>query len=151
MRLEEALKTTKFSSQKHKAGLNILYTAWWIKSLVSKELKTAGLTNEQFNVLRILKGKHPEVMCVKEVGCRMIEPSSNVPRITDRLVSKKYVERATSAIDKRETVISLTDKGIEILAVATEKVDALFNSTVLLTEDGLLQLNSILEEIRKKQ
>ena len=91
MKLEEALQMNTFPSQKQKAGLNLLYTAWWLKSLISKELKEVGITHEQYNVLRILKGKHPEKMCVKDIGCRMIERSSNVPRIIDRLVAKKYV------------------------------------------------------------
>ena len=98
VKLEEALKMAKFSSEKHKAGLNLLYTAWWLKTMVSKELKTVGLTHEQYNVLRILRGKHSEAMCVKDIGCRMIERNSNVPRIVDRLVAKKYVVRSTSEI-----------------------------------------------------
>src|ERR1044071_3781492 len=104
VKLEEAIKTNKFSSQKHKAALNLLYTAWWLKTSISRELKTIGLTHEQYNVLRILKGKHPEEMCVRDIGSRMIERNSNVPRIIDRLVSKKLVDRSASSIDKRETV-----------------------------------------------
>ena len=99
----------------HKAGLNILYTAWWLKTMMSKELKEYGLTHEQYNVLRILKGRHPEQICVKEIACRMIEKSSNVPRIIDRLEIKKLVKRTSSNSDKRETVIVLTQAGINIL------------------------------------
>lgn len=151
MKLEEALKTNKFSSQKHKAGLNLLYTAWWLKTLISKELKTAGLTQEQYNVLRILKGKYPETMCVKDIGNRMIEPNSNVPRIVDRLVSKKYVDRSTSEIDKRETAITLTNIGLDILHVATKKVDDLFKTAVVIKEDDAVKLNALLESIRQKE
>src|SRR4051812_4344059 len=107
VKLEEVLKMTRFSSQKHKAGLNILYTCWWLKTIISKELKSLGLTHEQYNVLRILKGTHPEAMCVRDIGSRMIERNSNVPRIIDRLVAKEYVNRSTSEVDKRETVIRL--------------------------------------------
>ena len=85
-----------------KAGLNILYTAWWLKTVTSKELKEFGLTHEQYNVLRILKGRHPEQLCVKNIACRMIEKNSNVPRIIDRLELKKLVKRATSAEDKEK-------------------------------------------------
>jgi len=151
VKLEEALKTNKFSSEKHKAGLNLLYTAWWFKTLISKELKIAGLTHEQYNVLRILKGRHPEALCVKDIGSRMIEQNSNVPRIIARLVSKKFVSRTTSAIDKRETVITLTENGINILSVANEKVDTLLNSSVSMDENDAIKLNIILESIRKKK
>lgn len=142
---------TKFSSQKHKAGLNILYTAWWLKTMVSKELKPAGLTHEQYNVLRILKGKHPEAMCVKDIGCRMIERNSNVPRIVDRLVAKKYVGRSTSEIDKRETVITLTNIGLDILQASTKKIDGLFNNSINILEEDALKLNTLLENLRRKE
>ena len=85
MKLEQAIQSEKFETQVQKAGLNVLYTAWWLKTIVSKELKEFGLTHEQYNVLRILKGKYPELMCVRDIGNRMIEKSSNVPRIIDRL------------------------------------------------------------------
>mgnify|MGYP007028601228 CR=1 FL=1 len=60
VKLEQAIQSTKFKSETHKAGLNILYTAWWLKTSFSQALKEYGLTHEQYNVLRILKGKHPE-------------------------------------------------------------------------------------------
>ncbi len=151
VKLEEALKMTRFSSQKHKAGLNLMYTAWWLKTMISKELKIAGLTHEQYNVLRILKGKHPEAMCVKDIGCRMIEKNSNVPRIIDRLVAKKWVGRSTSEIDKRETVITLISTGLDMLQVATKKVEGLFDNSVILTEDDAMQLNTLLETMREKE
>ena len=151
MKLEEALKMTKFNSPKHKAGLNILYTAWWLKTQVSQELKNFGLTHEQYNVLRILKGKQPEAICVKDIANRMIERNSNVPRIVDRLVAKKYVERSTSEIDKRETVIKLTDSGIEILLAANQKVNKLFLSSVNLDEEEAIQINDLLEKMRENE
>lgn len=151
VKLEEAIKTNKFSSEIQKAGLNILYTAWWLKTLISRELKPFGLTSEQYNVMRILKGSHPENMCVKDIGGRMIERNSNVPRIIDRLVSKKLVIRSTSQLDKRETVITLTPAGIDILQLANQKVDALFTGIVELKEDDANQLNLLLEHLRMNE
>ena len=60
VKLEQAIQSTKFKDEVHKAILNTLYTAWWLKTVMSKELKEFGLTHEQYNVLRILKGKYPE-------------------------------------------------------------------------------------------
>ena len=148
MKLEEAIKSNKFRNEVHKAGLNILYTAWWLKTMMSKELKEYGLTHEQYNVLRILKGKHPEQICVKEIACRMIEKSSNVPRIIDRLETKKLVKRTSSDSDKRETVIVLTPAGINILQHSTERVNKLMDKTIVIDEKKAAVLNNILEEIR---
>ena len=128
-----------------------MYTAWWIKTMVSKQLKPLGLTGEQYNVLRILKGKHPEQMCVRDIGCRMIEKSSNVPRIIDRLELKKLVTRSTSMVDKRETVITITPAGMDTLKLATAKVDDLFGRTVEITETEAAQLNQLLEKMRTSE
>lgn len=140
-----------FKNETHKAGLNILYTAWWLKTLMSKELKSFGLTHEQYNVLRILKGKSPEEMCVKDIACRMIEKSSNVPRIIDRLVIKKLVRRSNDANDKRHTVMSLTEAGLNILELSTQKINQVFEKTILMNEGSAAELNNLLELIREKE
>jgi DNA-binding MarR family transcriptional regulator len=151
VKLEQAIKSNKFRNEVHKAGLNILYTAWWLKTVMSKELKEYGLTHEQYNVLRILKGKHPEQICVKEIACRMIEKSSNVPRIIDRLEIKKLVKRTSSASDKRETVIVLTQAGINILQHSTDRINNIMDTTFLIDETKAKTLNNILEEVRKNE
>lgn len=151
VKLEEAIKSNKFRSEVHKAGLNILYTAWWLKTIMSRELKEYGLTHEQYNVLRILKGKHPEQMCIRDIACRMIEKSSNVPRIVDRLEVKKLVKRNTSAEDKRETVITLTPAGLNMLEITTGKVNNLLEENVMMDEECAAQLNKLLEKVREKE
>jgi DNA-binding MarR family transcriptional regulator len=148
VKLEKAIQSTKFKSEVQKAGLNILYTAWWLKTVMSREMKEFGLTHEQYNVLRILKGKYPEQMCVRDIACRMIEKNSNVPRIIDRLELKKLVKRATSEIDKRETVITLTQSGITILDATTVMVDKLLKELMTINEKDAGQLNHLLEKVR---
>lgn len=151
MKLEQAIQSTKFKNEVHKAGLNILYTAWWLKTVMSRELKEFGLTHEQYNVLRILKGKYPDQMCVRDIACRMIEKSSNVPRIIDRLEIKKLVKRSTSALDKRETVITLTQAGITILEASTVVLNRVMDEMMLVNEAEALDLNSLLEKVRSNE
>lgn len=151
MKLEQAIQSTRFKNEVHKAGLNILYTAWWLKTVMSRELKEFGLTHEQYNVLRILKGKHPELICVKDIACRMIEKNSNVPRIIDRLEIKKLVKRATSEADKRETVISLTQSGIAVLEASTQRINAIFDEVMVINEEEALSINQLLEKVREKE
>lgn len=151
MKLEQAIQSEKFETQVQKAGLNVLYTAWWLKTLVSKELKVFGLTHEQYNVLRILKGKYPEVMCVRDIGNRMIEKNSNVPRIIDRLELKNFAERSTSLVDKRETVITITETGIKTLNLVSKKIQPMFLNTISLSEEEALELSQLLEKMRQKE
>lgn len=148
MKLEEAIQTNKFKSEVHKASINLLYSAWWIKTILTKELKEYGLTHEQYNVLRILKGKHPESLCVKDIAGRMIEKNSNVPRIIDRLVIKKLVKRGTSAQDRRETNITLTGAGLSILESSTQEVNKTINGQLNLNEEEAEQLNRLVEKMR---
>lgn len=151
MKLEQAIQSTKFKNEVHKAGLNILYTAWWLKTVMSRELKEFGLTHEQYNVLRILKGKYPDQMCVRDIACRMIEKSSNVPRIIDRLEIKKLVKRSTSALDKRETVITLTQAGITLLEASTVVLNRVMDEMMLVNETEALDLNNLLEKVRSNE
>lgn len=151
VKLEQAIQSTKFKNEVHKAGLNILYTAWWLKTVMSRELKEFGLTHEQYNVLRILKGKYPDQMCVRDIACRMIEKSSNVPRIIDRLEIKKLVKRSTSAQDKRETVITLTQAGITILEASTVVLNRVMDEMMLVNEAEALDLNNLLEKVRSNE
>ena len=151
VKLEQAIQSEKFETQVQKAGLNVLYTAWWLKTLVSKELKVFGLTHEQYNVLRILKGKYPELMCVRDIGNRMIEKNSNVPRIIDRLERKKFAERSTSLVDKRETVITITETGLKTLNLVSKKIQPMFLNTISLSEEEALELSQLLEKMRQKE
>ena len=151
VKLEEALKSTKFKNEVQKAGLNVLYTAWWLKTLSSKELKIFDLTHEQYNVLRILKGKHPEKMCVKDIASRMIEKNSNVPRIIDRLENKNLIMRGQGEVDGRQTVMSLTENGIKVLENATIALNTVWDNTISISNSDANSLNELLEKLRIKE
>jgi DNA-binding MarR family transcriptional regulator len=79
----------------------------------------------------------------------MVEKSSNVPRIVDRLVAKKLVKRHQSKEDKRETLIVLTEKGIDITQKARELVDGHTSKSVNLSEEEASTLNMLLEKLRE--
>ena len=149
MRLEDEISNPKFNSEVHKATINLLFTAHWLRTRISSNLKKLDLTPEQFNIMRILKGKHPQKMCVKDLGQRMIEKSSNVPRILDRLERKGLVKRNQSAEDKRETETSLTEKGLVLLQQANDHVKANENKLMNLDEATAAKLNEILESVRE--
>lgn len=89
-------------------------------------------------------------MCVKDIAGRMIEKSSNVPRIMDKLALKKMIKRSTSDEDARHTLIQLTPAGILILEEATRQVDAIFNEQIGINEEEAQTLNELLEKMREK-
>ncbi len=148
MKIEQELQTANFRSEQHKASLNIMFTAYLIHRSVASALKPYGVTPEQYNVLRILKGRFPESMCVRDIAGRMIERSSNVPRILDRLENKGYVKRERSEADGRETLVSLTSDGgqfLEKLIAALERQEL----TLPITDAEAWTLNELLDKCRE--
>jgi DNA-binding MarR family transcriptional regulator len=148
MRIEEALKTNRFRSEPHKAILNLLYSAYWFNDNFNQMLKPFDITQEQFNVLRILRGSLPNSLCVRDIASRMIEKSSNVPRILDRLARKEYIIRQQSDGDKRETNIVITQKALNLLKKTDAVVTEGENNLINLTDEEALLLNELLEKIR---
>ena len=146
--LEQDIKQKSFANEQVKANLNVLYTANWIYNKISSFLKPYNLTNEQFNVLRILRGSHPKSMCQKDILSRMIAPNSNVTLIITKLKTKKYIKVLQSEKDKREYVINITKEGLVILKEMDkilEQQKANFNN---LSDSEAFHLNALLDKIR---
>ncbi len=146
--LEEALKQQKFPNEQLKANLNLLYTANWLYNKISAELKPFQITHEQFNVLRILKGSHPESMCQKDILSRMIAPSSNVTLLVKKLVDKKLIRVLQSAKDKREYVITITKTGLTLLNDIELSFKNSKKSYSTLSASESFHLNALLEKLR---
>lgn len=147
MKLEDAIKTTGFKSQRHKAVVNLMFTAYQVKSRIAQLLKNYALTPEQYNVLRILKGSHPTPLCVRDIASRLIERNSNVPRIADRLELKKLVKRSVSPADRRETLMQITPAGLNLLAMVNQAMDEQEQQVANLTEEQAASLNQLLEDL----
>ena len=150
MKLEDEIKTTKFQNEVHKAHLNILFTAGWLHAKINKYLKESGLTPEQYNVLRIVRGQSPKSVCAKDISNRMLDRNSNTTRIIDRLELKGLLQRIASERDRREKSIQLTPKGAEMLAAldATwEKNSPHTNSN--LSEAEAQTINQLLDKLRE--
>lgn len=102
----------------------IIKTGHWITDSVSKELKSFGIYEPQYNVLRILKESQGHPISVNAILDQMVQRSSNVTRIVDKLEQKELVVRTLSAEDRRKMDIEITNKGIELLEELDEKVKA---------------------------
>lgn len=147
MDIEKELRLKKGIGELHKAHLNVLFTAGVLYNRVRSVLKPHGLTVEQFNVLRILRGAG-EKMCVKEIAGRMLDRSSNVSRIIDKLVAHNYVLREQSTADKRETSVVLTEAGLRHITQVTGLVQPSLDSIMNLSEKEAKKLNELLDKSR---
>ncbi|MGI9552370.1 MAG: MarR family winged helix-turn-helix transcriptional regulator [Aurantibacter sp.] len=102
----------------------IIRTGHWITDSVSKELKEYDIYEPQFNVLRILRGAKKKPISVNAILDRMVQRSSNVTRIVDKLETKGLVERTLCPDDRRKMDIVITDNGLKLLKKLDKKVEA---------------------------
>ncbi len=151
MEIEKAIKQKSFGSELEKAVINILYTSSWISYDQVHILKKFDLSMQQYNILRILKGQHPNTATVNLLIDRMIDKSSNASRIVEKLRVKELVSRVECPKDRRRVDIAITEKGLKIVALATQEMQHLEILTDALTVNEAKQLNSLLNKIRKSQ
>ena len=76
---------------------------------------TAGLTNSQYNALRILRGSHPIRLTCSDVGERMVARDPDVTRVVDRLATRGLVARTRSNRDRRVVEVGITEAGLALL------------------------------------
>ncbi|MCS7084814.1 MAG: MarR family transcriptional regulator [Bacteroidia bacterium] len=148
MKLEDALKTDKLTDARQKADLNILYTASRLKIVVNRRYREYGLTFEQANVLRILRGSHPKPLCRKDIAQRMIDRTSNVTRIVDKLAARGKVVKGASQSDRREIAVSLTEEGLELIERLIREVDVMEFHRSSLTDEEAATLHALIEKRR---
>lgn len=136
---------SKFPNNKVKALLNIVYTANWISSHQNAFFKPYGISPQQYNILRILKGAD-EAIKVQIIKDRMIERSPNATRLMDKLCAKQLIERIACPDDRRVVHIQITKNGLVLLEDISKhmKDDYIKN----LTEEEAGILSDLLDKIR---
>lgn len=146
-RIEESIKQDQFESHHHKAVLNVLYTASCFQLHINKFLKPFGLTHQQFNVLRILRGQKGQPISLKEVTSRMLDQSSNTSRIIERLRAKQLIERRECALDRRAVDLVITQEGQDLLQ-QIDQAGLIGHLQLALSHEEAELLNSLLDRMR---
>ena len=122
-----------------------------ITDQVSRELKGFGISEPQYNVLRILRGAKSEPLAVDEIRRRMVQRSSNVTRIIDKLIDKKFVERHECPTNRRKMDVTITPLGLEALKTFDLKVNAIILPMLeRLNEKELTILNILINKLKGK-
>jgi DNA-binding MarR family transcriptional regulator len=115
MEIEKEIQNAKFINNYQKVSVNIVYTYNWLNALLKSELNLHKITNQQFNILRILKGQYPKPATINILKDRMFDKMSDASRIVDRLVQKELVTRCVNDKDRRAVDILISDKGLNLL------------------------------------
>lgn len=145
-KIEEEIQQEKFKSIHQKAVINLIYTSNWLQNKQQEFFKTFGITGQQFNILRILKGQFPNRISGTEIKSRMLDRNSDVSRLLDRLATKKLISRKICPNDKRASDVLITEQGIAVLKQIskTQKQDRVLS----LTEEEAGMLSDLLDRAR---
>jgi DNA-binding MarR family transcriptional regulator len=148
VKIEEEIKG-RFRNDYHKGMINLTYTVKQLSYEFLQFLRIHGLTEPQYNILRVLRGNRSgspaSIGYIKE---RMLYKSSDVSRIIDRLYEKGYIDRTENPDDRRQKDIDITKRGLDLLDKmydCEKKVDELLEN---LTSDEVKELNRLLDKIR---
>ncbi len=113
--LYDRVKQKAFDSSRQEAMINLLVAAGHYRQILNEVCSSYGITHDQYNILRILRGIHPDGYPRFEIINRMIERTPDVTRLLDRLVKRSLVERVQSETDKRLSIARITQEGVMVL------------------------------------
>ena len=136
---------SKFVSNKVKALINIKYTSNWLNSKENEFFKPYGISPQQFNILRILRGAKDRIK-VQIVKDRMIERAPNATRLMDKLCDKNLIERERCEHDRRVVYVKITIQGLELLSTIDDNKNLSFLEN--LTDEEAETLSNLLDKLR---
>ena len=150
MHLSEELQITKPLEPGHEVALALLLTREYVARLFEEGLgKPEDLSDQQYNVLRILKGGPKDGYLVKDLRCRMIYRFADVPRLVNRLEARGLVKRCENPADRRGSRVQITPKGLALEARMFGRHNALCQQVDRsITSDEREVLLGILERLR---
>ncbi len=111
----EIQQAPAFSSVEEEALLNLLRTSDCLNRAIQQKIRGSGLTATQYNVLRILRGAHPNGLPCAAIGDRMIAAEPDITRLLARLKRLKLVRQHRDRHDRRVVLTEITESGLELL------------------------------------
>lgn len=147
-RIEDEIKQSKFRSEGQKLIINLIYTYNQVSGQMIALLGTYGLTVQQYNILRILKGQYPAPATNNLVKDRMLDRNSDVTRIVDRMIRNGLVTRTSCEKDRRRVDILITQAGMDMLDAIQAQEIKMDDITGNLTMEEQVGLNTLLNKLR---
>ena len=147
MGIDKDIQQTAFRNEYQKMGINIIYTANWLNERIAQILNSEKITQQQYNILRILRGSEKPLSTLK-IRERMLDKMSDTSRIVDRLITKELVEKSACIKDKRLVDVTLSKKGLLLLEKLdnfNDQIDAILKG---INEKEASTINQILDKLR---
>ena len=150
MSIDKDIKQSNFKSEHQRAIVNLIFTYNWTTAQLKKLFDKEGLTMQQFNILRIVRGSDKPLSTL-QIRERMLDKMSDSSRIVDRLVITGLLKKITSKLDKRLVEVSITEKGKKKLQKTDLQEDELQQIVKALSTSEAKTLNKLLDKIRQSQ
>ena len=148
MSIDKDIDQKGFKSEYHRAIVNLIFTYNWTTEQLKQVLEQSGLTLQQFNMLRILRGSDKPLSTL-QIRDRMLDKMSDASRIVDRLVIKGMAKKSICKIDKRLVDVTITSKGLEQLSILDGQEDKMENIVKALSVAEAKSFNKLLDKIRQ--
>lgn len=148
MKIEDEIKG-RFRNDFHKGIINLIFTTNQLNHNFLQVVKKHGISIQQYNVLRVLRGFKNQPSSIGFIKERMLDQSSDVSRLVDRLVMRHLVQRTESATDRRQKDVMITQEGLDLLSKmdhCEQQMDTLLQG---LSQNEVEQLNFLLDKIRE--
>ncbi|MEN9523385.1 MAG: hypothetical protein RL065_1762 [Bacteroidota bacterium] len=149
MKVEHVIKSQKITSNELRAAITIFYTNNWLFEKHKKFFKKHSLTNQQYNVLRILRGQYPNPASITLIKDRMLDKMSDTSRLVERLIKMNLVIREISTTDKRSKDVIISENGLNLLVQIDHEMPMIDNIIKKnLSEAEVNQLCDLLDKLR---
>ncbi len=147
--LKEAIKQKKFASPMEMVLVNVLYTSNWYRDAQMPLFKKYGLQPQHFNVLKIVKGKHPNAVSPGYIIEVMLDKGRDLTRLVDKLVKLDLLKRETCPTNRRKVDIYITEEGLAITKEMEQDIMSLSNNLdENLSIEEAEQLSFLLDKLR---
>jgi DNA-binding MarR family transcriptional regulator len=145
--VEDIIQQKKFTDDYHRAYVGFAYLYNQIDYIQQQLFKEYGVTPQQYNALRILRGQHPKPATVGLIKERMIDRNSDASRIVERLRKANFVERVTCENDRRAVDVVITEKGLALLKKLDPLVSTINDPLKTLDAAEIAELNAMMDKI----
>jgi DNA-binding MarR family transcriptional regulator len=148
MEIEKEIKQTSFRNEYQKVLMNLVFSSNWLIEKIRRILDKEGVTHQQYNILRILRGS-PSPLSTLQIRERMLDKMSDTSRIVERLIKKGLADKKLCPYDKRLVDVTLTAQGLELLDrlnTLNDEIDAVASA---LTTEEAKTLNTLLDKLRE--
>lgn len=148
MRLEEELKQRKpFINERSKLIVNTIYTGLWFNGMLLDTLKNFNINDQHYNILRILRGRHPEPALTMEIKEVLVNKRGDLTRQLEKLVNLGFIEREINSDCKTQIFSYITKKGLQTLD-EIHKIHDYKDTYSTITEQEAKLANDILDKLR---